>query len=145
MLVTRPDLRPRRSSRHRAKKLATYSPYNVAMRKIEGNVEARQVIAPKSGIKTENTNKGHMNSRRHTMAPKGKQVAAATSRIPVSRAVWAELSSLRKPGQTYDLDCTPDCRQLVKQQYLRQPPFRTALEIYNQVMNAASSSCTHSQ
>ena len=43
-----------------------------------------------------------MNSRRHTMVPKGKQVAAATSRIPVSRAVWAELSSLRKPGQTYD-------------------------------------------
>lgn len=85
-----------------AKKLTTYSPYNVAMRKIEGNVEARQVIAPESGIKTENTNKGHMNSRRHTMVRKGKQVAAATSRIPVSRAVWAELSSLRKPGQTYD-------------------------------------------
>ena len=89
--------------RHRAKKLTTYSPYNVAMRKIEGNVEARQVIAPESGIKTENTNKRHMNSRRHTMVTKGKQVAAAaTSRIPVSRAVWAELSSLRKPGQTYD-------------------------------------------
>ena len=88
--------------RHRAKKLNNYSPYNVAMRKIEGNVETRQVIAPESGIKTENTNKRRMNSRRHTMVPKGKQVAAATSRIPVSRAVWAELSSLRKPGQTYD-------------------------------------------
>jgi hypothetical protein len=72
------------------------------MRKNEGNIETRQVIAPESGIKTENTNKRHMNSRRHTMVPKGKQVAAATSRIPVSRAVWAELSSLRKPGQTYD-------------------------------------------
>jgi hypothetical protein len=72
------------------------------MRKIEGNVDARQVITPESGITTENTNKGHMKPRRHTMAPKGKQEAAATSRIPVSRAVWAELSSMRKPGQTYD-------------------------------------------
>lgn len=72
------------------------------MRKIEGNVEARQVIAPERGITTENTNKGPMKPRRHTMVPKGKQKAVATSRIPVSRAVWAELSSLRKPGQTYD-------------------------------------------
>jgi predicted CopG family antitoxin len=28
--------------------------------------------------------------------------AAATSRIPVSRNVWASLSSLRKPGETYN-------------------------------------------
>jgi hypothetical protein len=26
----------------------------------------------------------------------------ATSRIPVSRAVWAELASLKKPGETFD-------------------------------------------
>lgn len=73
------------------------------MRKITANVEARNVIAPESGITTKNTNKGHINSRRRTMVTKRKQVAAATSRIPVSRAVWAELSGLRKPGQTYDL------------------------------------------
>ena len=29
-------------------------------------------------------------------------VMTATKRIPVSEPVWAELSSLRKPGQTYD-------------------------------------------
>lgn len=37
--------------------------------------------------------------------PVSKQPAArmpATSRIPVSRAVWGELSRLRKPGETYD-------------------------------------------
>jgi hypothetical protein len=73
------------------------------MRKITANVEARHVIAPESGITTKNTNKEHINSRRRTMVTKRKQVSAATSRIPVSRAVWAELSGLRKPGQTYDL------------------------------------------
>jgi hypothetical protein len=73
------------------------------MRKIAANVEARHVIAPESRITTENTNEGHMNSRKRTMTTKGEQVPAATSRIPVSRDVWAELSGLRKPGQTYDL------------------------------------------
>ena len=52
------------------------------------------------------------------------------------------ISSLLSVKQEKEMDCTPDCRQLVKQQYLRQPPFRTAQETYNQVMNAASSSCT---
>jgi hypothetical protein len=70
------------------------------MRKITANVEARRVIAPESVITTNSANKAER--MRRITVPKGKQVAAATSRIPVSRAVWAELSSLRKPGQTYD-------------------------------------------
>ena len=70
------------------------------MRKIHGSVEAEQVIAPESVVNTNKTQR--MKPRRHTAEPKGKQGATATSRIPVSRAVWAELSSLRKPGQTYD-------------------------------------------
>lgn len=69
------------------------------MRKIDGSVEARQAIAPESTVNTKTTQR--TKPRRHK-APNVKQVAAATSRIPVSRAVWAELSSLRKPGQTYD-------------------------------------------
>ena len=40
------------------------------------------------------------------------------------------------------LDCPPDSRQLVKQRYLKQTPLRTALEIYSQELNAASSCCT---
>jgi hypothetical protein len=40
-------------------------------------------------------------TRRYISATKGKR-AAATSRIPVSRAVWASLSSLKMPGETYD-------------------------------------------
>lgn len=72
------------------------------MRKIAANVEARHVIAPESGITTNSANKAErMKPRRRTAVPRGKQVAAATSRIPVPRAVWAELSSLRKPGETY--------------------------------------------
>ena len=43
------------------------------------------------------------------------------------------------------LECTPDSRQLVKQRYLKQTPFRTVLEIYSQELNAASSCCTPSQ
>ena len=43
------------------------------------------------------------------------------------------------------MDCTPDSRQIVKQQYLKQPPFRTSPEIYSQELNAASSCCTPSQ
>jgi hypothetical protein len=36
------------------------------------------------------------------------------------------------------LDCTPDSRQLVKQQYLRQSPFRTVLEIYSPKLGRVS-------
>ena len=43
------------------------------------------------------------------------------------------------------LDCTPDSRQLVKQQYLRQSPFRTVLEIYSPKLNVTSYGCTPSQ
>jgi hypothetical protein len=39
----------------------------------------------------------------------------------------------------------PDSRQLVKQQYLRQPPARTVQEIYSPELNGASSCCTPSQ
>jgi len=48
-------------------------------------------------------------------------------------------------GKVNPLDCTPDSRQIVKQQYLKQPPFQTSLEIYSQELNAASSCCTPSQ
>lgn len=90
-----------------AKKICTYSPYNATMHKITDNVGARHVIAPESGtIAIEKANASeHMSTRRRAIATKDKHVTAkmpATSRIPVSRAVWAELSSLRKPGETYD-------------------------------------------
>ena len=41
-----------------------------------------------------------------------------------------------------DLDCTPDSGQLVKQQYLRQSPFRTVLEIYSPKLNVTFYGCT---
>ena len=58
------------------------------MRKITGNVEARQVPAPENMIKV-----NHMDAKKRM---------PATSRIPVSRAVWAELTMLKKPGETFD-------------------------------------------
>jgi len=56
---------------------------------------------------------------------------------------WVEGLSPEKTGET--LDCTPDSRQLVKQQYLRQSPFRTVLEIYSPKLNVTSYGCTPSQ
>jgi hypothetical protein len=41
-----------------------------------------------------------------------------------------------------EVDCTPDNGQIVKQWYLRQPPFRTELEICNRELNVASFGCT---
>jgi len=38
----------------------------------------------------------------------------------------------------------PDSRQLVKQRYLKQPPFRTDLEIYSPKLNEVSSGYTPS-
>lgn len=59
------------------KDISSYNPYNIAMREIEGEVNARQAHA----------------EARHM---------PATSRIPVSRAVWGELTKLKKPGETFD-------------------------------------------
>jgi len=41
-----------------------------------------------------------------------------------------------------EIDCTPDNGQIVEQWYLRQPPFRTELGIYNPRLNVASFGCT---
>jgi hypothetical protein len=62
------------------------------MRKIIGEVEVKSVsehgenIAPEIMLKTTHAT--------------GKM--SATSRIPVSRAVWEELSGLKSAGETYD-------------------------------------------
>ena len=55
------------------------------MRKIAGNAETKQMLAPENVIKV-----SHMDAKKHM---------PATSRIPVSRAVWAELTMLKKPGK----------------------------------------------
>jgi predicted CopG family antitoxin len=58
------------------------------MNKTAGESKVRQVQAPESEIEVK-----HMDARRRM---------PATSRIPVSRTVWAELSELKKPGETFD-------------------------------------------
>lgn len=59
------------------KDISSYNPYNITMSEIGSEVNARQVHA----------------EVRHM---------PATSRIPVSRAVWEELTGLKKPGETFD-------------------------------------------
>jgi hypothetical protein len=80
------------------------------MRKIAGEVQARRVLAPDSKIAGENkqTEVEHAHAK-NMMTPEGKSASKyrgarmpATSRIPVSKVVWAELASLKKPGETYD-------------------------------------------
>jgi hypothetical protein len=78
----------------RSQDISSYSPYNVAMRKSMGGVEARRVLAPETKIITEN-----MATSEST--PAGARMPA-TSRIPVSKVVWGELAGLKKPGETYD-------------------------------------------
>ena len=78
----------------RSQDISSYSPYNVAMRKSMGGVEARRVRAPESKTLTENITASES-------TPTGARMPA-TSRIPVSRAVWEELAGLKKPGETYD-------------------------------------------
>ena len=78
----------------RSQDISIYSPYNVAMRKSMGGVEARRVHAPENKIVTENITASES-------TPTGARMPA-TSRIPVSRAVWEELAGLKKPGETYD-------------------------------------------
>ena len=74
--------------------MSSYSPYNVAMGKSMCVVEAGRVLTPESKIVTEN-----MTASEST--PTGARMPA-TSRIPVSKAVWRELAGLKKPGETYD-------------------------------------------
>jgi hypothetical protein len=69
---------------------------------------ARRVYAQESKIVPENTREIETFDADRTVA-KRKQISnkvatrmPATSRIPVSRAVWEELSGLKKPGETYD-------------------------------------------
>jgi hypothetical protein len=82
------------SNNERSQDISSYSPYNVAMRKSVGGVEARRVLAPESKIGTDN-----MTASEST--PTGVKMPA-TSRIPVSKVVWGELAGLKKPGETYD-------------------------------------------
>lgn len=70
------------------KDISGYSPYNVPMHKTAGDSKIRQVQAPESKIEVK-----HIDARKRM---------PATSRIPVSRTVWAELSELKKPGETFD-------------------------------------------
>ena len=59
--------------------------------------EINRVAAPEQVSENE---KVSTTSRIHE-APKAKHMLA-TKRIPVSPAVWSELSSLKKAGETYD-------------------------------------------
>ena len=62
------------------------------MAKISGEVEVRPVPV-------------HGDSTAQEILPKNMHVTEkmpATSRIPVSRAVWEELSGLKSAGETYD-------------------------------------------
>jgi len=62
------------------------------MRKISGEVEVR--LMPEQG-----------DSTAQEIMPKTTHVTGkmpATSRIPVSRVVWEELSGLKSAGETYD-------------------------------------------
>lgn len=69
------------------------------MRKIAGGVKVRQVLAPESNIVAENIQEAkHMSAKKRMPTTR----MPATSRIPVSRAVWAELAGLKRPGETYD-------------------------------------------
>jgi hypothetical protein len=70
------------------KDISGYSPYNVPMHKTAGKSKVRQVQAPESKIEVK-----QIDARRRM---------PATSRIPVSKTVWAELSELKKPGETFD-------------------------------------------
>jgi hypothetical protein len=64
------------------------------MRKCVGDVEARQVHASESKIVTDKMTTTESK-------PTGARMPA-TSRIPVSKAVWGELARLKRPGETYD-------------------------------------------
>jgi predicted CopG family antitoxin len=58
------------------------------MHKTAGESKVRHVQTPGSKAEVK-----HIDARRRM---------PATSRIPVSRTVWAELSELKKPGETFD-------------------------------------------
>jgi hypothetical protein len=72
--------------------ISTYNPYRAIMRKISGEVEVKSVSEHGENIAPEIMPKAtHMTGK-----------MSATSRIPVSRAVWKELSGLKSAGETYD-------------------------------------------
>jgi hypothetical protein len=76
------------------------------MRKNMGEAEPRRALALESKMAAENRQEVRsINAKTHMLAPGSKPAATrtpATSRIPVSKAVWAELAGLKKPGETYD-------------------------------------------
>jgi len=72
--------------------ISTYNPYRAAMRKISGEVEVR--LMPEHG---DSTAQEIMPKTTHAIVR-----MPATSRIPVSRVVWEELSGLKSAGETYD-------------------------------------------
>jgi hypothetical protein len=79
------------------------------MRKIVGCVEPREVLvhAPGGKIVTENAREvgrvaeKYRAGRKPTSSHAGERLPA-TSRIPVTRAVWGELAGLKRPGETFD-------------------------------------------
>ncbi len=79
------------------------------MRKIVASVESRDILvhAPEGKIATENARevgraaKKHRAGRKPASSHAGERLLA-TSRIPVTRAVWGELAGLKKPGETFD-------------------------------------------
>lgn len=76
----------------RSKSNIPYNPYKATMRKTSGDVEIGPVQEHGNGVDQE-------------IMPKNMHMAGrmpATSRIPVSRAVWEELSGLKSAGETYD-------------------------------------------
>jgi hypothetical protein len=78
------------------------------MRKMKVGVGARPV-PPESKSETHKPEVRRMRVTKNEIIHEGKPGSKrrtvrmpATSRIPVSRAIWAELSGLKKAGETYD-------------------------------------------
>ncbi len=93
----------------------SYNSYNIVMLGNKHTAEINRVTAAKrvsENNEVSTTSRMPKNKRalrpEHTLAgerkpkaPKAKHMLA-TKRIPVSPAVWGELSSLKKAGETYD-------------------------------------------
>ncbi len=89
-----------------------YHPYNATM--LKDGVNPRRRYLPDNKIKNSiqpddsqlnlqpNLQPDQRSNIHEKKVMKRKPRTGATSRIPVSREIWAKLSSLRAPGETYD-------------------------------------------
>ena len=74
------------------------------MSKEIGGIAAKRVYAQesKTAPEIESLHADMTVDKRKPISDQAATRMPATSRIPVSRAVWEELSGLKKPGETYD-------------------------------------------